>query len=257
MGGENADDSALNGGGGAVAGLGGDKSEIPPTGGDFAEKGQDVNDGAVVEGDRVMITALQRVDLRPAAGGKLRGEEVVEAALKGGAMAGGGGGGSAGLDDSGEVAKRCNRGVVVEDTDVAGFVTRALAGVARARGEVGVFIPAAGWRLKRKEVVGEAEGIGGREGIAGRFDWNDGALGAGGDERRSQTEGGELVGIEFFVGCESGGGTGEVIPSSGLIGGRESGDAFGGKWRAGGIGADHGPEERRRNRCKQDGDQAE
>ena len=82
LGGENADDSALNGGGGAGAGLGGDKSEIPPTGGDFAEKGQDVDDGAVVEGDRVMITALQRVDLRPAAGGELGDEEVVEPRLK-------------------------------------------------------------------------------------------------------------------------------------------------------------------------------
>src|SRR5262249_54816229 len=63
----------------------GDEGEVAARG--IAQEGGGEDDGVVVEGGRVVVAALQRPHLWPAAVGHLRGEEIVEPAQEGGAEA--------------------------------------------------------------------------------------------------------------------------------------------------------------------------
>ena len=51
-------------------------------GGDLAQEGEDVDHGAVVVGDGVVVAASERIHLRPTSVGELRMEQIIEAAGK-------------------------------------------------------------------------------------------------------------------------------------------------------------------------------
>ena len=145
---EDAAEGAGGAGGGAGAKFSGDEGEFVEASGDGAQKGEDVDEGAVVERDRVVVTTFEGEDLGPAAVGVLGCQEIVDTAGERRAPAvraavGGGGG-----EGFGEKAELGDGGVVVDGADVAGLVTMTFAGATRGGGLIRVFIPTAGGGLE-------------------------------------------------------------------------------------------------------------
>ena len=184
-----------------------------------------------------MVAAGEPINLRPAPFGNRAAKEVVQAAEKRGLS---GGGGSGGGDDVGEETQFGDGRAVVDRADIAGLVAGALAGAAGARGEIGVLVPVAGGSLKRDDVGGDTEGVGGCIPGIGIFQRKGGP--ARRDERSGEGEGEGLAlfGVEDPVGGASLVGAGEVVAPSGVTCGGQAGDTFGGDGKGGRVGADDG-----------------
>ncbi len=205
-----------------------DEGKIGLGGGDIAQDREHVGHGAVVERDVVVVVALERIHLRPAAVGELGGEDEIDTAKHGVAAVLATGG----APDASEEAQLFGGRVVVEGGEVVGrlvrFVLRAPlhTGLARAAAVAGVLGPAAGRGLVRQNDVGQTGVfLAGEPGVVGFVRKLEVATVRGAD-RLIPTEGGQLGPKRRLIGLRQGGGAGKVFTPRGLRGFGQGGDAF-------------------------------